>query len=147
MAIPRLERTLVRILVATSLCIAVSACMLMPIPRDAKGNPALPAIAFEQVGLYRLEVSLLVFYGGLLLITPTFSGLIWGRLPTEISARGAKFAGEADQSAALNEARIEELEKATDELTEELKVANFKIEWLQQMSKRDNSQPAVDSES
>jgi hypothetical protein len=50
-----LERTLVRILVATALAIALAAFSLVPIPRDASGDPALPALAFEQAGLYRLE--------------------------------------------------------------------------------------------
>jgi hypothetical protein len=117
----------------------------MPVPRDAKGDLALPAVAFEQVGLYRLEVALLVFYGGLLLITPAFSGLIWGRLPTEISARGAKFAEGADRSAALNEAKIEELKRTTSALTEGLATVHLEIERLRHMEESDSTQPAVDS--
>ena len=71
------------------MAVAFLSCVAVPIPHDPQGDPALPAVAFEQVGLYRLEVGLLAFYGGLLLITPAFSGLVRGRLPIEISARGA----------------------------------------------------------
>lgn len=144
MANPRLERSLIRGLVALALTIGVLASLLLPIPRDERGDPALPAVAFEQVGLYRLEIALLVFYGDLLLITPAFSGLIWGRLPTEISMRGAKFA-EADQSVDTNQATIKELEGATYELTEGLKIANLEIKQLKETSRRDSTQPEVRS--
>lgn len=100
----RRTRNLTRAFVGTALCAALAACALAPVPED------LPAVASRQAGLYRLEVALLVFYGGLLLITPAFSGLIWGRLPTEISTRGAKFAEEANQSDKLVEAAIRQLE-------------------------------------
>ena len=63
----------------------------------------------EQAALYRLEVALAVFYGCLLLATPAYSGLVRGRLPTEISTRGAKFADEADQTVEQDEAAIKEL--------------------------------------
>lgn len=99
----RRTRNLIRAFVGTALCAALIAGTATPIPQD------LPAIAFQQAGLYRLEVALLVFYGSLLLITPAFSGLIRGRLPIEISTRGAKFAEEADQSDELVEAAIQEL--------------------------------------
>jgi hypothetical protein len=146
MATPRLERGLIRIIVALALSIALLASLLVPVPRDAKGDPDLPAVAFEQVSLYRLEMSLLVFYGDLLLITPAFSGLIWGRLPTEISVRGAKFTERTDRSADSNRAAVEELERATWRLTEELKIANFEIEKLKEMPSSDSTQPEVESE-
>jgi hypothetical protein len=87
---PRL-RNLVRALVGTALFTALVACAVLPIPDD------LPAVALEQAGLYRLEVALAVFYGCLLLVTPAYSGVVAGRLPIEISTRGAKFAAEATQ--------------------------------------------------
>ena len=78
------ERATVRILTATALCISLSASCLAPVPVDATGEPDLPAAAFEQVDLYRLEVALIAFYGALLLATPTFSGIVLSRLPIEI---------------------------------------------------------------
>jgi hypothetical protein len=146
MANARLERSLVRILVALALTGAVLSLLLVPVPRDEKGDPDLPSVALEQVGLYRLEVALLAFYGELLLVTPAFSGLIWGRLPTEISMRGAKFAEEADQSADSHRAAVNELERITDGLTEELDIANFEIKMLKEISRRDSTQPEVESE-
>jgi hypothetical protein len=142
----RLEHSLVRILVALALSIALLASILLPIPRDEKGDLDLPAVAFEQVGLYRLEVALLVFYGELLLVTPAFSGLIWGRLPTEISMRGAKFVEGAEQSADSNRAAVSDLERTTSGLIEELEIANFEIEQLKEMPRRDGTQPEVESE-
>lgn len=146
MANPRLERSLVRALVAFAVTIAVMASLLLPVPYDEKGDPALPAVAFEQIGLYRLEIALLVFYGGLLLATPVFSGLIWGRLPTEISMRGAKFPEGTDRSADTNQAAVEDLERTTRRLTEGLEIANLEIERLREIPRRDSTQPEVDSE-
>jgi hypothetical protein len=71
----------------------------------------LPSVALGQESVYRVEVFLVVFYAGLLILTPVFWGLVGGRLPTEISARGAKFAEEATGS-------IEETRKLVEELRE-----------------------------
>lgn len=132
-------RNLIRVLVGVALCIAVVAAAAAPIPED------LPAVAMQQPAVYRLEVALLIFYCWLLLVTPAFSGLIRGRLPIEISTRGARFAEEADQSAKLNEKNAEELKRATDDLTEGLEAANLEIERLKEALIRDNTQPTVGS--
>jgi hypothetical protein len=105
---------------------------------------ALPAVAIRQAGLYRLEVALLVFYGWLLLATPAFSGLVRGRLPIEISTRGARFAEGAEYSATLNEEKIANLERVTSDLAEGLRVAQFEIKQLDE-ARRDKRQPAVGS--
>lgn len=128
------ERLIVRILTAFALFIALLSFIEVPVPVDAKGNPDLPAPAFEQTGLYRLEVALLVFYGDLLLMTPALSGLIRGRLPTEISTRGAKFAEGADRSVKLDEAAVKALEATTDELTQGLADADLEIERLTKLT-------------
>jgi hypothetical protein len=139
------ERLFVRIFVAAGLCLALLAFASVPVPEDAHGNPALPAPAFEQVGLYRLEVSLLVFYGSLLLITPAFAGLTRARLPIEISTRGAKFAEEADQSAALSKAKIEKLQRTANDLADGLITANLEIQRLREIDRDDSRQQRVDS--
>lgn len=135
---PRL-RNLVRALVGSALCVALAACAALPVPKN------LPAIALEQATLYRLEVALGVFYGCLLLATPAYSGLAMGRLPVEISTRGARFAEDADQSADMTQAAIERLEHATDLCGTELAAAHLKIERLEAETKRDTRQPEVDS--
>jgi hypothetical protein len=140
------KRLSIRILVALALCAALAAFAAAPIPVDAREVPALPAVALEQPALYRLEVALGVFYGGLLLITPAFSGLVIGRLPIEISARGAKFAEEADQSAAVTKAAINELKETSRRLSEDLTAATVSIKRLNEMSERDNTQPEVVSD-
>jgi hypothetical protein len=132
-------RNLTRVLVGAALCAALLASAATPVPED------LPAVALGQAGLYRLQVTLLVFYGCLLLITPAFSGLIGGRLPIEISARGARFAEETEQSAELADARIDELEKATDALAGELITAHNEIKQLGKGTVEDNAQQEVDS--
>jgi hypothetical protein len=122
----RCTRTLVRVLIGTALCAAIVASAVVPVPED------LPAVALRQPSLYRLEVALLVFYGALLLITPAFSGLIRGRLPIEISTRGARFAVEADQSTESNEAAIRKLEQIASSLTDDLTEAKAEIEELKE---------------
>jgi hypothetical protein len=134
----RLSRNLIRFLVGAALCAALVAAVAVPMPAK------LPAVAMGQPGLYRMEVALLIFYCWLLLATPAFSGLIQGRLPIEISTRGARFAEEADQMAALNKGKIEELERTTDVLAEGLAAVNVDIERLKS-ARGDSSQPEVDS--
>ncbi|HEU5252217.1 MAG TPA: hypothetical protein VFU16_02690 [Solirubrobacterales bacterium] len=133
--------TLVQLLVGAALTLALAACVLLPLP------DALPAVALGQPGLYRLEVALSLFYGCLLIITPAFSGLTTGRLPIEISTRGAKFAEETDQSAALIKVRTESLQRAANDLTEALFAAKLEIQRLRKCSGGDNAQRKVDSKS
>ncbi|HET9154918.1 MAG TPA: hypothetical protein VFN85_12490 [Solirubrobacterales bacterium] len=140
-----MRRLSTRILVALTLCAALAAFALVPIPEDANGHPVLPAVALEQVSLYRLEIAVMVFYGGLLLITPVFSGLVTGRLPIEISARGARFAEDADQFNDIAVAAIQDLEEADESLSEALGVALSRIEALERLSMDDNTQPKVES--
>lgn len=118
------ERLFVRISVATALCAALLACALVPVPAE------LPSPAFEQAGLYRLEIALMFFYGGLLLVTPIFAGLVRGRLPIEISTRGAKFAVQADEDAAENEAAIRALEGTDRQLAQWLEEVQIEIASL-----------------
>jgi hypothetical protein len=140
------KRLVIRVLVALVASVAIAASASIPIPVDEKDHSALPAIALEQAALYRLEVALAVFYGGLLLITPVISGLVDGRLPIEISARGAKFAEEADQSAEVTQAAIEDLEEATISLSDGLTAANLEIKRLDELSRQDNTQQKVGSQ-
>ena len=122
----RPARHLIRVLVGATLLTALLACALTRIPDD------LPAVALGQANLYRLEILLFVFYSGLLLITPLFSGLIGGRLPTEISTRGARFAEGAERSAGLDDAAIARLEASIDDLAEALANAQIDIDLLKQ---------------
>jgi hypothetical protein len=139
------ERLFIRILVAVALCLALAAFSLAPVPQDGLGHPHLPASALDQTVLYRLEVALLVFYGCLLLATPAFAGLFRGRLPIEISTRGAKFAAEADEAAAKTEATLKAVERATARLKEGLEEAQAEIQSLQEVVGRDSTQPKVGS--
>jgi hypothetical protein len=118
------ERLFIRIVISACICTALLACALAPIPAD------LPSLAFGQAGLYRLEMAVMSFYGTLLLVTPTFSGLVRGRLPIEISTRGAKFAVDADHSTERNEAAIKELEQTVDVLADGLFEASLEITRL-----------------
>ena len=121
-------RNLVRVLVGAALCVALLACAVLPIPEN------LPAVALGQAAIYRLEVGLAVFYGCLLLATPAYSGLVMGRLPTEISTRGAKFAGEADQTVERDEATIRRLERDFAALDAGLSDAQTDIDILRRGS-------------
>ncbi len=124
------ERLCIRILIAVALCTSLVGFAVAPIPMEENGHPDLPAPAFEQTALYRMEVALLVFYGDLLLITPALVGLLRGRLPIEISTRGAKFADGSERSAKLDEAAVKKLEATTKDLVQEMEDANLKIDQL-----------------
>jgi hypothetical protein len=76
----------------------------------------LPAVALDQPVLYRMEVAVAVFYAGLVIVTPLFFGAARGRLPTEVSARGAKFAEEVDES-------IKETQELADDLETRVETA------------------------
>jgi hypothetical protein len=117
-------RILVRLLIALGLITAFLASATASIPED------LPALAFQQPHLYRLEIALVVFYSCLLIITPALSGLAWGRLPTEISTRGAKFAEKADRSAGLDEAEIKKPEVGLKKLADGLGEVRIEIHHL-----------------
>jgi hypothetical protein len=90
------------------------------------------------VGVYRLEVALLVFHGILLLVTPAFSGLVRGRLPTEISIRGTRFADETGRSAKRDEAAIRAIEQRLDSFTDRLTLFEVKLKRIEgQVTVRD----------
>jgi hypothetical protein len=92
-----------------------------------------------------MEVALLIFYGDLLLITPALLGLLHGRLPIEISTRGARFAEGSEWSASLDEATITELEATIRNLARGLTDAQIEIQQLSERTNRDNRQQEVDS--
>lgn len=119
-----LTQNIVRCLVALALCAALTGSVVAPAPEN------LPTIALGQTGLYRLEIALLVFYGSLALLTPAFSALAWGRLPVEISTRGARFADEADRWAGQHQATIKALQKTTKRLSQGLATASMEIDRL-----------------
>ena len=131
-----IARNVVRGLAALALLSAFLGAALLPAPED------LPTIALDQPALYRLEIALLVFYGCLLLMTPMYSALAWGRLPTEIFTRGAKFAEKADRSVRRVEVSVESLEQANSSLTEQLRTTRLELRHLRDS---DNTQPGVDS--
>lgn len=112
----RATRIAIRVLIGLVLLAAVVVALSVALPTagsGAKEHTDLPEVALGQSSLYRVEIFLLVFYGGLLVGTPAFRGLIGGRLPTKISARGAEFAEETAQT-------IEEAQKLVEELRGEL---------------------------
>lgn len=78
------------------------------------GAPSrLPSVAMGQELLYRLELLLASFFSGLLVATPLLQGVINGRLPTEITARGAKYdPEEISQGLAALENRIAKIDAA-----------------------------------
>ena len=128
----RRTQNFVRAFVGAALCAALIACTAAPVPED------LPAIAFRQAGIYRLEIALLVFYGSLLLITPAFSGLIHGRLPIEISTSGAKFTEGTERSTELDEAAIGRLERTIADLAQALTDTQVETKRLSEIARRDN---------
>ena len=129
-------RAVVGVLVIAATVVAISA----QIPMKSVGpaaQPDLPSIALGQESIYRIEIFLAVFYGGLLIATPAYRGLVSGRLPIEVSTRGAKFAEDAADS-------IEETQKLVEELRERLRkseatVARTRLN-VDQLATRTNTQ-------
>lgn len=97
-------------LATTALFLAAAAvAVISPAPHD------LPAIALGQVPVYRVEVLLALIYGGLLVLTPLFHGL-GGRLPIEISHRGAKWPEPAEEAVVRLQAQVLHLKEERDML-------------------------------
>jgi hypothetical protein len=120
------ERQAVRVVVALVIVLAALSFLLIQVPGPKK-HPEIPAVALGQPEVYHLEIALVVFYGVLLLVTPVFWGLMRGRLPTEISSKGAKFAVDVDQSIEAAEKRIDDQAKGTEKLVKELVTARVEI--------------------
>jgi hypothetical protein len=133
------QRTLVRLLVGIALGLALTTSILLPLPEE------LPNIALGQTSLYRLEIALAAFYGCLLIVTPAYSGLEMGRLPVEISTRGARFAEGADHWAKLENEAVKQLEKRVSELSQALADAIHKAEQRREVVADDNRQRGLDS--
>jgi hypothetical protein len=117
-----MHKVVVRILVSVLAVIALIAALKVSLPTKHVGSShvvKLPAVAIGQELLYRLEVGVLLFYGGLIVLTPVFRGAVLGKLPIEISARGAKFAEDVDETIgttqqlmAKQQERLEAMEKS-----------------------------------
>jgi len=103
------QRWSIRLLVGALTFAALLVAVKVSLPTkvvDGKEVVSLPTVAIGQEILYRIEVGVLLFYGGLVVLTPVFRGMILGRLPIEISARGAKFAEEVDESIGATQALV-----------------------------------------
>ena len=102
----------IRLMIGALLVAALVTALAVAVPTVGEGaekRADLPSVALGQESLYRVEIFLLVFYGGLLIGTPAFRGIVGGRLPTKISARGAEFAEETAQTIAEAQKLVEEL--------------------------------------
>jgi hypothetical protein len=102
----------IRLMIGALLVAALVTALTVAVPTVGEGAEKqvdLPSVALGQESLYRVEIFLLVFYGGLLIGTPAFRGIVGGRLPTKISARGAEFAEETAQTIAEAQKLVEEL--------------------------------------
>jgi hypothetical protein len=128
----RHERQAVRSLVVVLGILAALAFILVPVPQNGSGMDELPAVALGQISLYRLEVALVAFYGGLLLITPVMAALARGRLPTEISAKGAKFADEVQETAKITQEKLDQQATQIAELESSGLEARLHIDQLAQ---------------
>lgn len=103
------QRGFIRLLVGALTLAALLVAFKVSLPTkvvDGKEVLDLPAVAIGQEIVYRIEAGVLLFYGGLVVLTPVFRGVILGRLPIEISARGAKFAEEVDESIGATQALV-----------------------------------------
>jgi hypothetical protein len=131
----RWSKHAVRVLVLTIVLTAITVAAAVAVPsRQERGRSVndLPAVALGQVAVYRLEVFLVVFYGGLLILVPVYRGLAGGRLPSEISARGAKFAEETADSIEATQKLVAELDRGLRAAEASLVRAHLKIDRISQ---------------
>jgi hypothetical protein len=116
----------IRFLVGALLVACVALAVLVGVPTT--GN--LPSVALRQTIIYRSEIGLAAFYGGLLILLPAYRGIIDGRLPTAISPRGAEFATEVDKSLETTQRSVDDLQATTESLDGRMARARLNIDQL-----------------
>lgn len=122
-----LGRLTTRSVVMVLLAAAIISAVAISLPTKHVGDhtmDALPSVALGQAAIYRLEIGLVIFYGGLIVLTPVFYGVIRGRLPIEISTRGARFPEEVAENV---DSSIRETQALTDELKHDLTDTQAKL--------------------
>lgn len=127
------ERWAIRILVGALVVSALIVALTVAVPMKTVGGvqrESLPAVALGQEVLYRLEVGVILFYGGLIILTPVFRGAVLGRLPIEISARGAKFAQEVDESLEATQQLVEAHQDQLDDIEKRAIRARLNLDQL-----------------
>jgi hypothetical protein len=111
---------------AVRLAIGALALGALYVAWTADAPTKLPSVALHQDFVYRGELFLAVFYGGLLIATPILRGVLSGLLPTEITARGAKYDRE-QVSGGLRQA-----EQRIGQLTEVVEASSGQVARLRQ---------------
>jgi hypothetical protein len=100
---------------AVRLAIGVLGLAAVYFAATADAPARLPSVALKQEVVYRGELLLAVLYGGLLIATPVLRGILSGLLPTEITARGAKYDPEpVSGGLKAAEERIEQLNEVIE---------------------------------
>ena len=120
------ERWIVRVLVG-ALFLAAG---LFAVQFSIKQHEHLPSVALNQPSIYRVEVGLAVVYGGLLLLTPLFFGLVQGKLPVEISHRGAKWQEAANDTIEKLTTSVQTLQQESTDLRAKLVEQELQIRGL-----------------
>lgn len=98
------ERTAIRLLVPIALAGSAAIAALIAMHVDTA-----PGVALNSRLVLWLEVYLAFFYGALLTILPLVRALTRGELPTELSARGARYAtSNAEATVKKAQGRVDE---------------------------------------
>ena len=131
------QRVVIRTLVIALTMVAAIVAVRVAVPTktvDGEERPNLPAVALGQEVIYRIEIAVLVFYGGLIILTPVFRGAVLGRLPIEVSARGAKFSEEVDESLETTQELVSSQQEQLDDLEKRTLRARLNIDQLAEAS-------------
>jgi hypothetical protein len=123
----------IRVLVVGLAVAAALATLKVSVPTktvNGQEQDNLPSVALGQETIYRLEIAILVFYGGLVILTPLFRGAILGRLPVEISTRGAKFGEEVDESLQATQSLVSAQQEQLDDLEKRTLRARLNVDQL-----------------
>jgi hypothetical protein len=127
------QGTAIRAATALLLAVSITVALSVDLPTEGQGfneHVRLPDVALGQEVVYRGEIGLVTFYGGLLVLTPVFFGLVRGRLPTEISARGAKFAEDVGESIKETQALADDLHKRIEDAERRMTRDRLNIDQL-----------------
>jgi hypothetical protein len=115
------------LLVATAVALLFTIALIITVFAVHPEQKHLPNIAYRSVPLFKFEVFIALFYGGLLILLPLYRGVVSGLLPDEISLRGAKFTREVTTGVEKLEDRIHLLETEGDKQRREADVQTQQV--------------------
>jgi hypothetical protein len=119
--------------------LAVSCVGAAAVSLHARGSD-IPGFAFGSHVVLAVQIALIFFYGGLLLLVPLVRALSDGHLPIELSLRGARWTEEALGFGEVLLARQADAEARADQngadLIEEVRLLRERLAFVEKVGSR-----------